>query len=217
MMPLPLILATVILLGWPLLKLVATLLSRPLWRRVKELSAQLKLDERYGDAERTLIDRTIRDAKGEPLQILMPIFVLAGGIAFAFAHPFGVFAKDDESESEDSQSESIEEIRRKLSEVESQAAQLGLKLALESTPQLPRSSPMWADKRFQLLGDLSLRLAWLRYPVASLLTGLAALIVSPLIFVAEGLRASAWAVVQRLVVSSAYSSRVFARSVGVIS
>ncbi len=93
MMPLPLILATAILLGWPLLKLIATLLSRPLWRRVRELSAQLKLDERYGDAERTLIDRTIRDAKGEPLQILMPIFVLAGGIAFVFAHPFGVFAK----------------------------------------------------------------------------------------------------------------------------
>ncbi len=211
MMPLPLILATAVLLGWPVLKLIATLFSRPLWRRVRELSAQLKLDERYGDAEHTLIDRTIENAKGEPLQILMPIFVLAGGVAFAFAHPFGIFAKDDESES-------VEEVAwRASSKAEFQAAQLGLKLGLEFTPRPPRSSPIWTDERYQLLADLSFRLSLLRYPVASLLTGLAALIVSPLIFVAEGLRASAWAVVQRLVLSSAYSSRIFARSVGVIS
>ncbi len=215
MMPLPVLMASAILLGWPLLKLVATLISRPIWRRFQELSTQLKQDDSYGEAERALIDIKLKEAKGEPLQILMPIFVFAGGIAFAFAHPFSAFGQRSAAESADRhvEPESVDELRRELSDLESRMAKLGLELMRAP----PRNSPLWSDSRFKMLEDISFRLSLLRYPVASLLTGVAALVVSPLIFASEGLRASAWPVVRRLVHSSAYSSRVFARSVGVIS
>lgn len=206
MMPPPIVLAAAILLGWPLLKIAATLASRPLWKRARALAGQLKMDMWYDDAQRALIDDTIEDAKGEPLQILMPISVLAGGVALVFAHSFSRFVMDMRM---------ADAAGREASEMEFRLAQLRLKLGVATRP--PRGPHIWTDERYRLLEDLSFRLSLLRYPVASLLTGLAALIVSPLIFVAEGLRAPAWRVVQHLVRSSAYSSKVFAHAVGVIS
>ncbi|WP_374305963.1 hypothetical protein [Methylocella sp.] len=204
------------LLGWPLLKLVATLISQPLWRRAKILAAQIKADESYGAAERARVDRTMAHAKGEPLQILMPVFVLAGGVAFAFTHPFDVVSMLNGGQSlaaENARQELL--LQQEYREFEASLVELDAEASF--APKLPDGSLLWSDDRFERLCDLAFSLAALRYPVSSLLTALAALVVAPLIFVGAGLRASAWLVLRRLVLSSAYSSRIFARSVGVIS
>ncbi len=213
MMPLPVVLACAILIGWPLLKLVATLICRPQWRRARMLAADLKSDQSYGEAEHASIDRAIAEARGEPLQILMPLFVVAGGVAFAFAHPFNFISKDETLDAANARQELI--AKQELEELELRLRKLRIDLSLPPRP--PRNSRLWNDSRYERLTALSFELSLLRYPVASLLTGLAALAVAPLIFMAEGLRASAWPVVRRLILSSAYSSRIFARSVGVIS
>ena len=82
MMPIPVLLASVILLGWPLLKLIATLLSRPRWKRIKALAAEVRQDDAYGPEERALVDLSLAESKGEPLQILMPISGSCGRLCF---------------------------------------------------------------------------------------------------------------------------------------
>jgi hypothetical protein len=204
MMPLPVLLASAILLGWPLLKLLATLLSRPKWKRIKELAADVRQDESYCPEERSLPDLQLAEAKGEPLQILMPILALTGGFAFAGVRlagaPFG----------RSRMAETVAELEQEILELELQRANLELERPLSS------KSPIWGDRRFQEMQELAFELALLRYPVASILTLLAIVIVAPFIAISEGLHASWRLVLRRLIVSSAHSSRAFARSVGVI-
>lgn len=205
MMPPPVFLACIILLGWPSLKLIATLLSLPKWKCFKELQKQLKADNRYGGPEHKIIDLQAKEAKGEPLQILMPVLIFVGGVAFAFTEFFRKRPPNLPRSDMD-----IEDLKQQISD-------LRFKLAEAELPDtLPRGSALWSDCRFETLEQLAFDLAMLRYPVAAIFALLSLVIVAPLVMVAEGLRASWKLIVIKIVHSSAYSTRAFARSVGVI-
>jgi hypothetical protein len=203
MMPPPVLFATVILIGWPSLKLLATLLSLPKWRRLKQLHIELKADPSYDVAEHKLIDAQVSEAKGEPLQILMPILTLAGGVDFALSEFFGERKLATKGSEVD-----IVDLKRELSELRIRLAEL------DAPGALSRTSALWSDNRFISMENLAFELAMLRYPIASILNVLAILIIAPLIMLAEGLHASWRLVVMKILHSSVYLSRAFGRSVG---
>ncbi len=126
MMPPPVLFACTILIGWPLLKLAATLWSRPIWRKLRDISAEIKTDKNYGDAERSLVGFYMRAAKGEPLQLL-PIPTFAGGIAFSIHRVLKI--KEGEIRSFDI---SIEGLKRHISKLEFRNAKLDLDCAPSS-------------------------------------------------------------------------------------
>ncbi|QBR70224.1 hypothetical protein CU048_01820 [Beijerinckiaceae bacterium] len=207
MMPPPVLLACMILLGWPSLKLIATLLSLPKWRRLRDLQRELKADVRYAEPEYKIIELQTKEAKGEPLQVLLPVLTLVGGVGFSLVEFYRI--KPSNLPELDPNME-IEDLRQQIDELRYRLADIDL------PDTLPRSSALWKDSRFVDLQQLAFELAMLRYPVASIITGLSIIIVAPLVMIVEGLRASWKLIVIKIIHSSVYSSRAFARSVGVI-
>ena len=60
----------------------------PKWKRLKDLQRELKADIRYGEPEHKIIELQTTEAKGEPLQVLMPVLIFVGGVSFAFVEFF---------------------------------------------------------------------------------------------------------------------------------
>jgi hypothetical protein len=104
-----------------------------------------------------------------------------------------------------------------MTELEERISEIRFKEAdLEFPNTLSRASALWSDTRFAALQELAFDLAMLRYPVASILAALSLFIATPLVVAAKGLHASWKLITKALVHSSAYSSKVLARSLGVI-
>ena len=85
-MPPPVLLAAlVVLIGWPLGKLIATVVSRPLWDRQRVICEQLLTARNASSDERMLIKQQFDEGKGSPLFLAMPAVLLFGGIAAALS------------------------------------------------------------------------------------------------------------------------------------
>jgi hypothetical protein len=62
--PVPILFAMVVLIGWPLAQLVSEWLVAGARSEVRALVDELRRDSRFGEADRKLLDRRLADAKG---------------------------------------------------------------------------------------------------------------------------------------------------------
>ena len=187
--PVSVALAFAILLGWPVIKLIAAALARPRWRRVHALREALLSDPAYqSEADRTVIDAEFAEARGQPIFLLMPVVVFFGGIAFAISELLG-------------KSDLISDMND-----------------LKGSPRfadLYGPSAITNDQRFHEFVDLSFTLNALHYPVCSALTLVALILVSPLILLCGGLKMSLRLIFIRMLRSSANATLAFERGIGV--
>jgi hypothetical protein len=190
-MPLSIALAFAVLIGWPAIKVAATILARSQWKRLHALETSLLSDPAYiSTDDRSVIANEITDARGQALFLLMPAVVLFGGIAFAIAEICG------QSDILNDENEAKELFERQY-------------IAMRGSHLLIR------DERFHELVDTSFNIVALHYPVCSILTLFALTLVSPLIFVAGGLKSSVRIIGVRVLKSSAFATFVFGRGIGV--
>ena len=189
-MPLSVLFTLCILIGWPLVKTATAMLARKFWAKLRLLEASLLSDQAYGGVEdRDIITRERLDAQSQPIFLLMPAVVFFGGIAFAIAEISG-------------QSDILTDIDHiKKTSTKQYAAIYG-------------NSAIINDDRFAELVDTTFTIAALKYPICSMLTAVAIVIVVPIIFLAGGLKTSIRTVVERVLRSSAIAALSFGRGIG---
>lgn len=189
-MPLSVFITFCILIGWPLVKIAAVMLARKFWAKFRLLEASLLNDQAYKDvADKDIIARERRDAQSQPLFLLIPVVVFFGGIAFAIAEILG-------------QSDILRDINDiKMTSTRQYAAIYGNRTIVR-------------DERFIDLVDTTFTIAALNYPVCSILTAVAIIVVVPIIFLAGGLKTSIRTVVERVLRSSAMAALSFSRGIG---
>jgi hypothetical protein len=189
-MPLSIALAFAAIVLWPLIKVIAAIAGRPRWKQVRALEEALRNDAAYADPEdQAIIAREARDARGNPIFLLMPPVVFFGGLAFAISEISGW--SDVFSDINDAQ-KSIER----------------LYMSVGGSRELAR------DRRFRSLVDVSFELSFLAYPVCSILTLLSLVLVAPLIIICGGLKSSVRLVAVRVLRTSAAATIVFGRGLG---
>ena len=162
MMPSPVYVAVVGLIGWPLLKIATTLISRPLWKRLRAVRSDLDADQRYNDADRRVIADEVKDAHGNVLFLTVPFFAFFGAIAFCFA----LFAMKGRPR---------EIMARELGKANREIADMTARAYEGSHPDLLRKDP-----RFDKLNDLCMSLMLLRYPVCGIFCCVALVLNAPL-------------------------------------
>ena len=183
--PVPILFAMVVLIGWPLAQLVSEWLVAGARSEVRALVDELRRDSRFGEADRKLLDRRLADAKGSPGLVLAPVFV-----------PFGVFVISSAVLLGKSPPEATKE--------EFEALRLRLEAAEEfGGPSLK----IREDDRYRRLVALTDDIRILRWPVGLLLTGAIALMTLPIYLLAYGLHSSWTAFVTRIVRRYAVSIR----------
>jgi hypothetical protein len=87
--PLPVVLAFIVLVGWPLAQILSVLAVRRQRDQLARLADQLRSDQRYGEAERLVIDEVMKQARGDPLFLLAPLLLPLGIIIMSIADLFG--------------------------------------------------------------------------------------------------------------------------------
>ena len=179
-----------VLIGWPLLKLAVTIVSRGRWDRQRILRAELEGDPRYGLLEHRIVAEKFREGKGSVGQLALPFVAFFGGLAFVAGFP-------DQKALEAARRDDIAVLRRRL-------LQFDYPNATETTFELLR------DERFQALGLGAFELQMLRYPIATIATGLAIVPSLVLIAIFYGVKSSLRHVAQRIVESSQQTVKTFA-------
>lgn len=178
-----------ILIGWPLIKLGATIASRPRWDRQRRLKADLEADPRYGRLEQRVVAEKFQEGKGSLGQLALPFVAFFGGLALVLGFP--------DREKDAARYDDIAVIRKKLFEVDYPEAS-------ETTFELLR------DERFQALSLGAFELQMLRYPIATIMTAVA--IFPSLVMIAffHGLKLSVRHAARRIVESSQQTVKTFA-------
>lgn len=180
-MPLPVICLVAVLLGWPALKLAATVASRARWKRFKAMEQELLRDERLTDEDRQSLQVLRREAFGGVLELFMPVIVLVAMPALVFGELFG------------SRPSVVQHVKE---------AELG-------DAYTKKGSVLFRDPRFDQLAEWSVDLALLRYPVSSIL-GLTVLgMYLPLLLLANGLNVNLTTALHSLARSSAAAKSAF--------
>ena len=189
-MPISILFTICILIGWPIIKLVAVLLSRKFWIRLRSIEASLLSDPAYEDVEdRKIVTREMRETQSQPLFLLMPALVFFGGIGFAIAEILG--KSDILSDTNDI----------KVNADRQYTAIYGNRAIIR-------------DDRFSELVDTTFTIAALNYPICSALTAVAFVVVVPIIALAGGLKTSIRTVGERVIRSSAIATLSFGRGIG---
>jgi hypothetical protein len=188
MMPLPIVLAFAILLGWPSLKLAANVVSLPLWRELKEIRRGLLADAGLTDEDRAQVERIFTSAYGHPMEVLMPLIALVGIPVLAMtASRAGNY-------------------REKMREyVRAQSS--GLK-----DPFYNYRLKIFQLKKYWDMELISFELGMLRYPGSALLTVFVTILCMPLLLLAFGMHVSVTRVVSIVFKSSTISGGMFTRS-----
>ena len=169
--PFPVLVLAGVVLGWPALKLLATLVSRPLWRSAERLRSELLSDDRYVvPTAREAIASAYREGTGDPLFVLMPLVLLVGLPISAIASFLAGVRGDDADPML---------FRRRPHEAHPPA------IGTQDDDALRSLSRDW---RFRLLETRAFELGMLRYPLTSLFCVLAALVASPFLIAAFGFR-----------------------------
>lgn len=189
-MPLSILFTFCILIGWPIVKIAAVMLARKFWVKFRSLEASLLSDPAYVDVEdRKIITRERWDARSQPLFLLMPVVVFFGGVAFAITEILG-------------QSDILSDINDiKITSAKQYAAIYGSRAVIR-------------DDRFTELVDTTFTIAALNYPICSMLTAVAIVVVVPIIFLAGGLKTSIRTVAERVLRSSAIAALSFGQGIG---
>jgi hypothetical protein len=189
-MPLSILFTFCILIGWPLVKTATAMLARRFWAKLRSLEASLLRDPAYEDIEdRKIIARQIGEAHSQPLFLLMPVIVFFGGIAFAIMEILG----------QSNIPSDINDI--KMTSTRQYAVIYGNRAVI-------------MDERFIEIVDDTFTIAALNYPICSVLTAIAIVIVAPVILLAGGLKTSIRTVVERVLRSSAIATLAFGRGIG---
>ena len=189
-MPLSVLFTICILIGWPIVKTVAVLFARRLWRKLRSLEASLLSDPAYNDIEdRNIIAREIRETRSQPLVLLMPAVVFFGGIGFAGAEILG------------------------QSDILSDTNAIKMNADRQYTA-IYGNCAIIRDDRFMELVDTIFSILALNYPVCSALTAVAIVVVVPIIAIAGGLKTSIRTVGERVLRSSAIATLSFGRGIG---
>jgi len=183
-MPLPVLLASILLLGWPAAQLVSAILRRSDAARLKELSHALRCDPAYGDDEQKAVAGFVRDAHGDVLFVLVPVFMPFAIILMSLAELF-----TGRSPTVDGKRISVFEAKSMAADIERMQRD-----ATKALYGLNPSSPLWNDERFRELRDLSDSLAFWRWPITTALTGLAITLSAPFLVAGYGMRWSIGAV-----------------------
>ena len=190
--PLPIDIALAVILLWPALKLAGAALARPKWLRLKALRASLLEKEGLSEKDKAQIRHSYSEAYGSPVEIVMPAVVLLGVPALA-VHEIATrrFPADLEQHTRDWIKAS--------------------NLMLHGTPE---DAKIYDDPRFWELDGMAFEISLYRFPVASLVTGLAFLVTLPFLLALYGIRRSLGGLAKRIYRSSAISVQVFAANMG---
>jgi hypothetical protein len=142
------------LLGWLALQRVSGLLAQRHRARMKDLVADLKADERYGETDRALIDEAIGEVRSNPMVVALPLLIPAALFVLAVTGIVGRMR----SAGGWSPLEAVELMRFRDHE---------LKLLHDVTNS---RRTVRADPRFRRLSELAFYIEAFRWPLASLLT-----------------------------------------------
>jgi hypothetical protein len=191
-MPPPIVLAFVILLGWPLVQLGSVLLVRSRRARLKLLAAELRADPRYGPKDHEYLDCMLDEARGDAFFILFPLALPLLLVQASWAELRGQIKPVNERQ--------LASIRAQFQTVERTFETLGIE---------PRwKLPIAQDPRFKELSAIAPDIAFMRWPITMCLAALTSLIAAPIWLLAYGLRTSWTAFVAAIARRFAHSMRV---------
>lgn len=168
-MPPPVVLVVSILLGWPLLQIASVLLVRDRRRRMRALAVELKADPRYGRDDAALIDREIREAKGDAFFAFAPIALPFAILAAALAELVGWAPSPGGA--------------RRAERIEEQLNALHVEMKRRTGAET-----VDGDARFRELRGLATEIGFLRWPTTAVITVLTCLPALPLYLLAYGAR-----------------------------
>jgi hypothetical protein len=183
MPPLPITLASIVLIGWPLLQLVGVILTKPKRARLRQLAEKLATDPQYGEDERRAVTRVVAEARGDGLILLAPILLPSAIIIMSIGALIGraPLGKAPNFFDADELTEEAKRERREMVRL----------LYGEAGERL------WStDARFRELVDLSNDLEFERWPVSLLFTAIGLALALPFVIAAYGLQWSFRSAVQ---------------------
>lgn len=169
MMPLPMILMTAVLIGWPLVQIASVLAVRGSRAKMRALAAELLADRGHSPSDRVLLDRSLAESRGHTMSVIAPVALPFALLAAALAELFG---RDRPSSSRTTPAD----VAARLKKLD---VQLGLRTGDETIDH---------DPRFRELEELAYQVGFVRRPVTSLLTVFTCLPVLPVYLLAYGLR-----------------------------
>lgn len=168
--PVPVWLAFVGLLGWPLVQIASVLTVRSRRRRLRETASSLYRDDRLGPDDRGLVGRTLRQARGDPgfvvFPILLPLSILAAAI-------WELLGRNGPSNVNDGHSR----------QASNEGGDPEIKLRMRSGREVVDHDP-----RYKALRALAFEIGVIRWPVTAMLTLLLCIPVLPLYGLAYGAR-----------------------------
>lgn len=160
MPPLPIAIALVILILWPLIQIVAILATRRTRAEIRRLASELEIEHR-DDASREIIRHVVASSRGDLGMVLMPIAAPVMVVHSALTEG--------------------SKPQRSLDESDDLRSLIAHEAAHELPPALER------DERFDRLIDISTRLMLANWPVSCALTALSLLAVSPIVAACLGI------------------------------
>lgn len=174
-MPLPILLATIVLIGWPAIHIATSLALRGKRERFHALVSAMRADPAYGLEEQRQVDKLVSDAKGGAEVVLLPLAVPIGLIACAII--------DWSAQDLNATDEATKRLRREVAE------QRALYEIASGRPD-PRLLETASDPRFEAAFDLAEDLRFLRWPITLIVTLILALAAAPFFLLAYGLNVS---------------------------